>query len=151
MIRIKFIDSALSFVHKEFFSSKSNLTRRNREDFIEIFYQLLILKWIEMSEVDSISFTCKDGIDTGAAALALFFGFIQILCADISKEIEFLRYLLYAPAFFIRERAIDPERLNRAISALERIATSVEENDLIHKRLTDLYHPKFLKSLEIKH
>jgi len=147
----RFIESALSFVHKEFFSNKSNLTRPNREDFIEIFYQFLILKWIEVSEIDSISFTCKDGIDTGAASLALFFGFIQILCADLSKEIEFLRYLFYAPAFFTRERAIDPERLNRAVSALERLATAVEENDLIHKRLTDLYHPKFLKSLEIKH
>jgi len=146
----QFIEEALSFVHKEFFKNKSNLTRHNREDFIEIFYQLLILKWLEIGKVDSISFTCKDGIDTGAAALGLFFGFIQILCADLSKELEFLRYLLYAPALFIRERAIDPERLNRTISALERIGTAVEENQLIHKHLSDLYNPKFLKSIEIK-
>jgi len=145
-----FTDEAIPFIHKEFFNNKTELTRRNREDFIEIFYQMLILKWIEVNEIDSISFTCKDGVDTGAAELALFYGFIQLLSSDLSTEIEFLRYLLYAPAFLIRERAIDPERLNRTISALERISSAIEENEHIHKRLTDLYNPKFLKSLEIK-
>jgi hypothetical protein len=145
-----FIEAALSFVHQEFFNNKTTLSRRNREDFIEIFYQLLILKWIEICEVDSISFTCKDAIDTGAAESALFFGFMKLLFSDIHSEIEYLRYLFYAPAFFIRERAIDPERFNRAVAVLERVESSILENSSIRKRLSDLYHPKFIKNLLIK-
>ncbi|MBF8262748.1 MAG: hypothetical protein HW387_413 [Parachlamydiales bacterium] len=147
----KFVDSLVSFIHEEFFNSTKNLSRQNREDFIEIFYQFLILKWIEIVHPDSISFTCKDGIDTGAAAMGLFFSFIQTLTFEISKEVEFLRYLLYSGAFFVRERAIDPERFNRALSAMEKIDRCLAENRSISERMADLYHAKFLKSLAIRH
>ena len=141
----KFYRRACVFIHKEFFEGKKTLTRRNREDFIEIFYQLAILKWIEDLEPDSISFTCKDAVDTGAAALALFYGFMQIINRDLSSNIDNLRYLFYMPAFFIRERAIDPERLGRALSALEHLDKSVQENPDILKHMESLYNPKFLK------
>ncbi len=147
----QFIERSLSFIHEQMFDGSSTLTRRNREDFIEIFYQLLVLKCIELIQPDSISFSCKDAIDTGAGALASFFGFLQILSGEMEKEVDFLRWLLYTPALFIRERAVDPERLNRAISCLEKIDEALGDRGAkLQKALGDLYHPKFLKALKIK-
>lgn len=145
-----FTDHALSFIHEQVFDGKSTLTRRHREDFIEVFYQLLVLKCIELIQPNSISFSCKDAIDTGAGALGGFFGFLQILSGDMEEEVDFLRWLLYTPALFIRERSIDPERFNRTIAALERIDTAVQgKGDKFQKELGKLYQPKFLKALQV--
>ena len=142
-----FMDKALPLIHKVFFESKSNLTRQNREDFVEIFYQLLILKLIEVIEPDSLSFTCKDAVDTGAAQLAIFAGLVFVMNDRLDKEGDFLRWILYAPALFVRERAIDPERLDRALCVLDRFN---ECKDLA-SALSGLYQPKFLKNISLKH
>jgi hypothetical protein len=148
-----FVEMVLPAIHELFFHNKNTLSRRNREDFIEIFYQFLILKCIDMIEPSSISFTCKDAIDTGAASTASFYGFIQLLTGDISSKSEqdFLRWLLYTPALFIRERAVDPERLNRTISALERIDGERGELKKIAKTFGAFYHPDTFKTLSAKH
>ncbi|MBX7065673.1 MAG: hypothetical protein K1X28_00440 [Parachlamydiales bacterium] len=150
----RFAEMALPAIHEHFFNNKNSLTRRNREDFIEIFYQFLILKCIDMVEPSSISFTCKDAIDTGSASTGAFFGFLQLLTSNFTakEEQDFLRWLLYTPALFIRERAIDPERFNRTISALERIDGELAErgNEII-KTFGEFYHPQTLKTLTVKH
>ncbi len=150
----RFADTAIPAIHELFFHGKNSLTRKNREDFIEIFYQFLILKCIDMIDPNSISFTCKDAIDTGAAEQGTFYGFIKLLTTDFSakEEQDFLRWLLYTPALFVRERAIDPERFNRAISALERIdGEMAERGKQILKKFEDLYHPQTFKTLGVKH
>ncbi len=150
----RFADMALPAIHELFFQSKNVLTRRDREDFIEIFYQFLILKCMDMVEPNSVSFTCKDAIDTGAASNGIFYGFIKLLTADFSDkgEQDFLRWLFYTPALFIRERAIDPERFNRAISALERIHIEMTEHGPeILKTFGEFYHPQTFKTLGVKH
>jgi hypothetical protein len=149
----RFISSVLPVIHRCFFNDKATLTRRNREDFIEIFYQLLILKAIEKLEPDSLSFTCKDAIDTGSAEVAAFYGFLTILNGNLAKkqERDFLLWLFYTPALFIRERPIDPERLGRALSLLERLDTEIShKGDQIRKSLADLYDPKWIKSIQIE-
>lgn len=150
----RFTEMALPAIHEHFFHGKNSLTRRNREDFIEIFYQFFILKCIDMIEPNSISFTCKDAIDTGAASNGTFYGFIKLLTGDFSarEEQDFLRWLLYTPALFIRERAIDPERFNRSISALERIDSEMaERGKQIIKTFGEFYHPQTFKTLAVKH
>ena len=150
----RFTEMALPAIHELFFNNKNTLTRRNREDFIEIFYQFLILKCIDMVEPNSISFTCKDAIDTGAASNGAFYGFIKLLSGDFSakEELDFLRWLLYTPALFIRERAIDPERFNRTISALERIdGEMAEHGKQIIKTFSEFFHPQTFKTLGVKH
>ncbi|MDE3048126.1 MAG: hypothetical protein KGI83_07260 [Verrucomicrobiota bacterium] len=149
-----FTEMALPMIHKYFFSNKNTLTRRNREDFIEIFNQFLVLKCIDMIEPSSISFTCKDAIDTGSAAAGAFFGFLQLLSSNFTakEEQDFLRWLLYTPALFIRERAIDPERLNRTIAALERIDAEMgEAGKEILKAFGELYRSQMFKTLRVKH
>lgn len=114
-------DEAFQFLHQTFFKSSSNLTRQEREDFIEIFYLLLIMKIIELTKPSSISFSCKDGVDVGAAQMGAFYGFYSIFKEAVSENLDFLRYLFYASALFIRERAINPERFMRTLSALQRV------------------------------
>ena len=91
----------LPLIHREFFGGKKTLTRRQREDFIEIFYQFLVLKALDFFQADAISFTCKDALDIGAAAQGLFFAFAQLFqgSLDSREEVDFFRWLLYAPAF----------------------------------------------------
>ena len=116
-------DEAFAFIHETFFEGSASLRREQREDFLEIFYLLLILKMIELVEPDSMSFTCKDAVDTGSAQLAAFYGLSEILKGTISEpeHLDFLRYLFYAPALFVRERAINSERFTRTLSALQRL------------------------------
>lgn len=121
-----FIDQMLPTIHQNFFDKKNTLSRRNRENFIEIFYQFLILKCIELLNPHAVSFTCKDAVDTSAAEQGIFYGFLKLLTEGLKskEEFDFLRYLLYTPALFVRERAIDPERLNQALTVLDRLEGS---------------------------
>lgn len=126
-----FVDS-LPKIHERFFQSKKKLSRRNREDFIEIFYQMLIGKCIQMLKPDYICFTCKDGIDSASISLASFFAFNSLFSGGIEdkKDQEFIRFLLYTPALFIRERGVNPEQLYRFISMLERVdETPLQKED----------------------
>ncbi len=150
----RFIDSVLPLIHEHFFHGKNQLSRRNREDFIEIFYQFLVLKAIDQFGFDSLSFTCKDAIDTGASATGEFYGFLQLLTGDFSvkENQDFLRWLFYTPALFTRERAVDPERLHRSLSALARIDAELSERGgKIIKAFAECYRTGFFKDLNVKH
>lgn len=138
----KFIQDILPFIHTHFFGKQKALNRREREDFIEILYQFLTLKLIDYYAPSSVSFTCKDGIDTGAAASAIFYAFLHLLKGDFEDrtKIDYFRWLLYAPSLFVRERALDPERFNRALTALERIDGGLKENGkAIQKGMGDFF------------
>lgn len=149
---IRFAEAALPLIHRHFFQRKNVLTRRNREDFIEIFYQFLSLKLIDQIHPSSLSFTSKDSIDTGAAQGSLFFAFLKLLSSGFSEksDLDYFRWLLYTPALFIRERPIDAERLNRTLTALERIDMGLKENKkAILEDFASLYHPQLFKSLKV--
>jgi hypothetical protein len=148
-----FIKQVIPFIHQEFFASAKTLPRRQREDFIEIFYQFFLLKLIDWFEPETMSFTCKDSLDTSAAAQATFFAFIQLFnqSFDQREEIDFFRWLMYSSAFFIRERPVDVERFNRSLSALETFDAQMgtRSSELI-KRFGGLYAPTTLKTLVVK-
>lgn len=149
----RFVDMALPAIHTHFFEGKNSLTRRHRQDFIELFYHFLILKCIDLNEPDSISFTCKDAIDTGAAGQASFYGFLKLLLGDFStkEQQDFFRWLLYSPALFIRERAIDPDRFARAVCCLERLDHALtEDGKTILKTFANFYNPQLFKTLGVK-
>lgn len=149
-----FTQELIPLIHSHFFNKLETLSRRNREDFIEIFYQFLILKALEVVEATSCSFTCKDAIDLGSAEAATFYGLIKLLHQDFSKkeERDFLLWLYYAPALFIRERAILPDALHRSLSALERIDKELsEKEDKILQELGKLFSLSFFKSLKVIH
>ncbi len=148
----QFSNEALPLIHRCFFEEKAALTQRNREDFIELFYHLLILKLIDKLQLDSVSFTCKDAVDTGAALNASFFALVKMLGEDFAdkKDLDQFRWLLYTPALFIRERAIDAEKFNRMLSCLEQFSLALEQDSKrVFKELETLYSKSFLKTLRV--
>lgn len=142
-----FTEHALHMIHELFFAGKNVLSRKNRLDFIEIFYQFFIVKLLLVLRPDSLSFTCKDGIDTGAAASAGFFAFLRMMSSNKSwtqEEKETFQWLLYAPALLIRERLIDSARFSRMISALTILHSELETQE---KRIKDAVHKLFGQAL----
>ena len=148
-----FIDSITKAIHKHFFGKNDTLNRREREDFIEIFYLFLSLKVLDLASPNTASFTCKDGVDTGAAQTAAFYAFLKLLKSEFTTkpELDYFRWLLYAPALFVRERAIDQERLNRMLSALEALDHALSENRTsFHKDIDKLYTQGLFKTLKVR-
>jgi hypothetical protein len=153
-VLLKFTDETLETIHKVFFGNKDILVHKNRLDFIEIFYLMLTLKLIEVFKPDIISFTCKDAIDTGAAASAELFAFLRMM-NDPShwskEEKDFLLWMLYSSALTLRERAIDTQRFNRMISALSLVNAELEAHyqDTV-TTCSKLYQLSFFKGLKVQ-
>jgi len=130
------------------------LTRKERLDFIEIFYQFFYLKIVELVNPRFLSFTCKDAIDTGEAVAVSFYVFLHLLSdpSSIKKaEKDFILWMLYAPALLTRERAIDIQRFNRAISSLSLIHVEMEsDHQKIISSFSPLYKPNLFKKIIIK-
>ncbi len=147
-----FTDQLLEMLHNNFFKAKKKLSRMDRLDFIEIFYYFMTLKVIEVLKPDSISFTCKDAVDTGAVMSGAFFSFIKFLGKNQidEKDQEFIRWLFYAPALLVRERSVDANRLNRALSALALMEKIMKENKAkVHKDLKALFTQSTLNNMSV--
>ncbi|MCB1108786.1 MAG: hypothetical protein KDK44_03940, partial [Chlamydiia bacterium] len=140
---VAFTEKALPIIHKLFFASKNTLTRKNRLDFLEIFYHLLTLKIIEEIQPHSLSFTCKDAVDVGAATSAGFYAFLKLMSRSYDwqeDEKDFLVWMLFGPALSVRERTIDLQRLSRTVSALSSISAELEINrEKVLKACAPLY------------
>ena len=139
----------LTTIHRCFFDGAHNLPRREREDFVEIFNQFFLLYLMDQAEPTSISFTCKDGVDGGAVQNGIFYLFIKMVSGsgvEHAEELDLLRFLLYTPALFIRERAVDTETFYRALSAMERIDGKVAQ---AMKDLKEIYSPNLFKTLSV--
>lgn len=131
-------------IHQCFFGEKKQLTRKNRLDFIQLFYLFLTLYLIEKIRPDFASFTCKDAIDTGAAMSSAMFSLIKILGKSpewTEKDKDLLLYLLYAPSIMVRERAIEKTCLHRFVSGLSLVQAEVEaQGAKLCKNLNKLFN-----------
>lgn len=138
-----FLDEACQVIHHQFFGKKTTLTLTERQAFIEIFYLLFTIKIAEELEVDSLSFTCKDGLDTSAAMNGMLFGFIKLLSSEkkwTQKEIDDLLWMVYSPALLVRDRAVMAPRFKRCILLLEEVHKACLENhNGIVKGVNSLY------------
>ncbi|NGX56009.1 MAG: hypothetical protein K1060chlam5_00243 [Candidatus Anoxychlamydiales bacterium] len=148
------IKNILEFIHTIFFHKKENLNRRDRLDFIEIAYNFITLKLIEITKPQYFSFMCKDSVDKSPISNACFYGLLKIIKnITLDKEDEeFIKYLAMSNALLIRERAVNNLVLIRSFSALNVIDLEMLiKHDKIKKELSSLYDPSFLKSIEINH
>jgi hypothetical protein len=112
----------VQFVHSLFFESAEKLDRKQRLDFIEILYFFITLRYLDQEKPDVLNFSCKDGIDAGAAASASFYGFTRMLSSKSAWTVtdrDALLFALFVPALFVRHRSIDTRRIQRTLSALE--------------------------------
>ena len=149
-----FTNKAMEAIHRVFFGGKETLLRKNRLDFIEIFYLLLTLKLIDFYQPDCFSFTCKDAVDIGPAMSGEMFGFLRMLNSEapLSKaEKDFLLWTFHAPALIVRERAMDAQRFNRALSLLSLVSGEIDaDRKEITKELARLFNRPFFNGLELK-
>ncbi len=149
----KFVKESLKMVHEGFFDGSTNLSHSQRLSFIEIFYLLLTLKMIELLKVDSVSFTCKDAVDTGTQQTAIFYGFLKMVTnpkAWSKADKEQLLWILYTPALLVRERPINQAHLKRTISALETVHRQCIKNQKgIVKALEGIYKGIKFSELEL--
>lgn len=116
----------IDFIHQYFYDHKEMLTKKERQDFIEIFYFFACLLIIEKTAPDAVSFTCKDAIDSGSCSAAAFFGFAKILSSSSTwtdHEKDFFLFAFYKPAAFVRHRAPFAHRVQRTLAALEYFET----------------------------
>lgn len=137
-------DGVIHATHRVFFSKKNVLPREERLDFIEIVYQFLYLKLIEIAKPESFCFSCKDGIDLGCTSSTQLFGFLTVLSENgLSKEhAQLLNLILFAPAIINRERTVLPERFNRMLTCLQTVELAKEEfGEHFHKIILEAFGP----------
>jgi len=147
-----FVDKIFAIIHKYFFVNKNVFTRKNRLDFIEIFYNFFILKLIEIQNPKILSFTCKDAVDIGSIQTATFYGFLKLIKNEkfTKTNEDFFRWLVYEKAILFRERGINSAVFIRNLSAINAIEMELfTHKDKVIKALSSLYDPSFIKSINI--
>jgi hypothetical protein len=143
---ISIASSLCSMIHEVFFRKKGELSCRQRQDFIEIFYSFFILQFIEWINPDCVIFLSKDGLDTAVSSIAsFFFSLKNLLVAEKLSFLDrdFLLWVLYGPTLLIRERALHKQEALRTIHFLE----SFELGD--KKRLLSWYKKVRAKDVKI--
>lgn len=136
-----FIEKLIQQIHRFFFDSKSTLDQKERQDFIEILYQFLTLKLLEISSANSFSFTCKDGIDTGAVSMCNFFVFLKMITSQhLSQEdMDQMNALLFAFPLIVRQRSIKAVHFNRMIQCQKRIQKGMSKHSGSKSQTFDKY------------
>ena len=142
-----FLDDMVKAVHEIFFRDKDLFDQVERQTFIELAYLFIQLKIIDLSNPDSVSFTCKDGIDVGCCASAQFYAFLQLINNRMwgNTEIEHMILISMGPSLMLRERAVQPERFERMMQVLRLTQARIDEKGykafakLVNERFEPLY------------
>ncbi len=145
-----FLPHLIRGIHDVFFGGKNILVRRERLDFIQLVHMFLAIKVIELVKPDTLSFTCKDGVDTGTAFSAMVFACLNLLNgADLDqRNLDYLYVMLYGPALLVRERTMLPDRFHRAVGAIKSIAQVADENGgALRREIVKVLQPLFSFSL----
>ena len=149
---LAYMKKIIPIIHTHFFKKKVKLHRKDRLDFIEIFYLLLELKILEMVQPDTFTFSCKDGVDIGATSSAAFFSLIKLLGKNEKwnlREQEHLLWILCGPALTVRERLVDYQRFSRMASALSILSAYLtRDHDKVLKVLQPLFSAKFFQKIK---
>lgn len=147
----EFVEPCVELIHRHFFVGKETLSRKNRLDFIELFYNFLMLKLIDIKKPSLLIFSCKDGVDTSSTTSAGFYGFLKIFSEDNSwsqEEADFFLWMMHSSALLARERAVRQERFERIAQALMIAQAELELNRAqIIKDFEKLYGHQIFKTL----
>lgn len=149
-----FINKILPLIHQRVFASKETLSRRERLDFIEVFYQFLMLKVLDIVKPDYFSFTCKDAVDVGPTTSAGFYSLVKMMSDarnyDKEEQDHFL-WMLYGPSLVVRERLVDYQRLSRVMSAMTALSEGfLKDHKGFLKDLESLFDYPLLQKIQIK-
>ncbi len=119
----EFIDNTFDVLHRLFFHHKNVLSKDNRIVFIDLFHLFLELKCIEWLQPDSLSFSCKDGIDAGEVNSVALFVLLNLLNNQSinSHELEYITAMLYGPSLLIRARCVEEVVFGRMINLIKMV------------------------------
>lgn len=136
-------------IHETFFQGNVILQRKDRLNFIELFYFFLELKIIEKSKPSSFSFTCKDAVDVAPCAMAGFYILCKLLTGKkfVNKDQEFIYLMLFSPALINRDRMLNLERFTRLLDMVKTVEQALKRPSFLKKlrsRLLKLYDKKTL-------
>lgn len=133
-----FIPNTIECIHNLFFKNNQMLTREERMAFIDIFYLFITMKAISLSNPETLSFSCKDGIDTGNMFSLFLWTFFLLLEKDAvsSEKILQMESYLFGPALLGRERAPINAIFKRFIHAIRQLEKS--QADLGKERYSEL-------------
>lgn len=149
-----FVKKVVEMIHSIFFDNNKTLTVFERQDFIEIFYFFLTLKAIDLLSPDYMTFSCKDSVDIGSVAAASFFSCSRMLSSSDpwkDEEKDLVLWMLYAPAFFFRERAVQKADLLRLATSMLRFQETVaNKREALLKECKALYKEDIVSKIEIK-
>lgn len=139
----------LGLIHVHFFANEKELTQNERCLFIELAYLFIVLYCVSKLEANSLSFSCKDGLDKSLGQSCGFYIALGLLVekrALQSEEKKTILHSLLVPSLLVRERVIDEailERLCRNIAFWEQSCHRFQKaND--HARAFDRDFSKWL-------
>ncbi|HEV8051731.1 MAG TPA: hypothetical protein VGP47_04490 [Parachlamydiaceae bacterium] len=100
--------SLLKFVLEVFFDNINELTRQEKQDFIQIFYSNLSLFLISYSKADNVNITCKDGIDRAGMLNSLLLKLVMMIEGRVDDEVSqrIHKVLTHSAAFWTKSQAI---------------------------------------------
>ncbi len=149
-----FVADLLPLIHCHFFSNQEILSHKNRINFIALTYQFLVLRWMEISSCDLISFTCKDAVDVGPSLTSTFFCFLRLFADENpwkSEEEAFLFWMLQTRALCHRERPMQLKWFEQFTNVLECFSAGLQKNRAqILRAFSSLYPEIKLSELRIK-
>ncbi len=144
-------------IHSLFFSNKNVLTINDRKAFIDIFYEFLILKIIEIEAPDSFSITCKDGVDDSGTVLGLLYAYSKIVNETITDDTDMslLNTITYSTPLIIRERIMQPKLFHRMLAAIRAIEGTRETlgkkelNNILKNSLSPLFKSNIIHTIPL--
>ncbi len=148
-----FVKEAVKTIHETFFGKKERLSRKNRLDFIELFYHMLILKFLVTSQATHLIYCAKDGLDIPAVFSGTTFALAKIISGDFEwreEEKECYSSLIFLPPLLVRERAVDLKLLSRSVSMLSIVSAELELNrGKVQKAFNGLLGTSFSEKLSV--
>ena len=149
----RFSEGVVSIIHTVFFQKKEILSRKNRLDFIELFYQLLTFKFLVVSQATHLIFCAKDGVDVPALASSTMFALSKIIGGVHEwreEEKECYSSLIFLPALLSRERSVDLRLLSRSVSMLSVVSAELEvSRSKVQKGFNKLLGTSFCEKLTV--
>lgn len=106
------VRALIQAIHKTIYGGRNVITRVRRIEFIELVYNMMILRAVGMLHPDVIFLSCKNGLDVTLTTMASLFC-LQSALQDkqLSQEdVEWLRTILYGLPLIHRRRLLFQDR-----------------------------------------
>lgn len=106
------VKALIQTIHVTLFNGRNVITRIRRMAFIELVYNLMILRAILMVHPDVIFISCKNGLDTALSTISSLFSLQAALQGtSLSQtDVDWLRTILFGMPLIQRHRLLFPER-----------------------------------------